>query len=384
MMKIGVIGAGTMGAGICLVALLAGHEVILYDSMESARIKGRNYIQDSVNRLLEKQRITPQDANAVMGRVYLVDNFDSLKDLDFIIEAIVERIDIKGEVFVSLEKILSPQTIIATNTSSLSVTRLANFLKNPERFMGIHFFNPPLLMKLVEIVPALQTNAYTLDTAVKLIQDFGKTVVLAKDTPGFIVNRIARPYYSEALKIAEENIASPAQIDDAMREIGFKMGPFELMDFIGHDVNATVTRSIWESSFYEPRYKPSHLQENLIHAGWLGRKTGKGFYTYPNGPDNFEPLSPDTKKAVASRILFLLIQEAAEALYLGIASRDDIDIAMTLGVNYPKGLLQWADEQGIENCVQYLDSQFNLYHDPRYRVTPLLRKMVKENKTFYG
>ena len=251
--------------------------------------------------------------------------------------------------------------------------------------IGIHFFNPAPLMKLVEIIPAVQTGKETLGRTVDLIQSWGKTTVVAKDTPGFIVNRVARPFYGEALRILEEGLADVPTIDWAMTDLGgFRMGPFTLMDYIGHDVNYTVTETVFESFFYDPRYKPSFTQKRLMEAGYLGRKSGRGFFDYREGVKNPEP-TKDKKlgKQIVWRILVMLINEAADALYLNIASRDDIELAMTKGVNYPKGLLQWADEKGINHCVTTLDRLHGEYLEDRYRCSPLLRRMAREGKRFF-
>jgi 3-hydroxybutyryl-CoA dehydrogenase len=239
-------------------------------------------------------------------------------------------------------------------------------------------------MKLVEIIPAIQTDQATIDAVMNLMESCGKTPVRAKDTPGFIVNRIARPYYSESIRIVEEQLATPSEMDEAMKTLGgFRMGPFELMDFIGHDVNYAVTSSVWSAMFYDDRYTPSHLQANLVRAGWLGRKTGRGFYEYREGVKVDVPARGNELQSHFERILVMLINEASDSLYKGIASRDDIEKAMTLGVNYPKGLLAWADELGIAKCVSQLDTLYDTYRESRYRCSPLLRQMAREQKTFF-
>ncbi|MBU3677269.1 MAG: 3-hydroxybutyryl-CoA dehydrogenase, partial [Chitinophagaceae bacterium] len=253
--------------------------------------------------------------------------------------------------------------------------------QHPERVMGIHFFNPAPLMALVEMVPALQTNRQLVDAASTLIQAWGKHTVLANDTPGFIVNRLARPFYSEAIRIYEEGIANISTIDEAMRRVGgFKMGPFELMDLIGHDVNYTVTETVWQSFYYDVRYTPSHVQKRLVEAGWLGRKCGRGFYTYVDGQIQRGEVTANEAvlKAVAERIILMLIHEAAHGLYLGVASKEDIEKAMQLGVNYPQGLLHWADAWGHDVCVQRMDDLYARYREDRYRGAVLLRDTRSE------
>lgn len=391
MIKVGVIGAGAMGSGIGQVAAMAGHEVFIYDSYTPSVVKARDSIMQSLNKLSAKGKLNDQDAKAVFGRIYFIENPESISECGLVIEAIIENEEEKKNLFRSMEVVVDQDAIIASNTSSLSVSGLANSLKNPERFIGIHFFNPAVMMKLVEIIPALQTSPSVTARVTELIKTWGKVSVIAKDTPGFIVNRIARPFYGEALRIVEEHLASPQLVDNAMKETGgFKMGPFELMDFIGHDINEAVTRSVWTAMHYDTRYTPSHLQSNMVKAGWLGRKTGKGFYNY--GTENISPVSNTTevatdegslKQEVFDRILGMLINEAADAHYRQIATRDDIDLAMTLGVNYPKGLLLWADEIGIATCVQNMDHLYDLYKEDRYRCSPGLRKMAALNKTFY-
>jgi len=241
-------------------------------------------------------------------------------------------------------------------------------------------------MPLVEIIPAVSTDKTTTAEARNLIDSWGKVTVLAKDTPGFIVNRVARPFYGEAVRIYEEGFADPATIDWAMTELGgFRMGPFTLMDFIGHDVNYAVTESVFKEFYYDPRYRPNFTQKRLVEAGWLGRKTGKGFYNYNEGAESPEPnQDKELGENILWRILVMLINEAADALYLNIASKEDIDLAMTKGVNYPKGLLKWADEKGINHCVETLDRLHSEYLEDRYRCSPLLRKMAREKQTFYS
>ncbi len=386
MHKIGIIGAGSMGAGIAQVAATAGHEVLVFDSNQAALERAQANLLSSLNKLAEKGKLDDATAKAIFGRTYFVDDLAAFDATGLVIEAIIEDLTIKKSVFKQLESIVSADCILATNTSSLSVAAIASACERPERVLGIHFFNPATLMQLVEIIPAVQTSPDVAKQAKLLIESWGKLVVMAKDTPGFIVNRVARPFYGEALRILEEGIADIATIDWAMTALGgFRMGPFTLMDFIGNDVNYTVTETVFQSFFYDPRYKPSFTQKRLSEAGWLGRKTGRGYYDYAEGATN--PVAQQDKElgeVIFARILVMLINEAADALYLRIASRDDIDLAMTKGVNYPKGLLRWADEIGIENCVHMLDALYTEYLEDRYRCSPLLRKMARAKKSFYG
>jgi len=384
-MNIGIIGSGSMGTGIAQVAATAGHEVLIFDNNPAALETASTKLQKILNRLVEKGRLDDPQAKAIFGRIYFVDELSAYKDAGLVIEAIVEDLNAKKTVFGHLEKVVSETCILATNTSSLPVTAIAAACEKTTRVLGIHFFNPAPLMKLVEIIPAIQTNSAVVKNARKLIESWGKLVVKAKDTPGFIVNRVARPFYGEALRILEEGLADVPTIDWAMTEIGgFRMGPFQLMDYIGNDVNYTVTETVFKSFFYDPRYKPSFTQKRLAEAGRLGRKTGQGFYAYSENAQNPEP-SKDRKlgEDIFWRILVLLINEAADALYLNVASRDDMDLAMTKGVNYPKGLLRWADERGIQNCVETMDRLHQEYLEDRYRCSPLLRKMAREGRKFY-
>ncbi len=385
MKKIGVIGSGSMGSGIAQVAATAGHEVFLFDNNPEALSKASAKLQKILNRLVEKKRITDAEAKAIFGRIYLVENLSAYKECGLVIEAIIENLDIKKSVFQKVESIVEEDCILATNTSSLSVASIASACEKPERVIGIHFFNPAPLMKLVEIIPAIQTSSATLEQAQSMIDSWGKLTVIAKDTPGFIVNRVARPFYGEALRIYEEGIADPATIDWVMTELGgFRMGPFTLMDYIGNDINYTVTETVFKAFYNDPRYKPAFTQKRLSEAGYLGRKSGRGYYNYAEGAEKPEPnKDKDLGNKILWRILVMLINEAADALYLNVASRDDIDMAMEKGVNYPKGLLQWADEKGIKKCVKALDKLYDMYHEDRYRCSPLLRKMKKEKKTFY-
>ena len=309
----------------------------------------------------------------------------ALSESGIIIEAIIENLDVKKGVFSSIESLVSKDCILASNTSSLSITSIASACERSERVLGIHFFNPAPLMPLVEIIPAIQTADKITDEARNIIDSWKKITVLAKDTPGFIVNRVARPFYGEAIRILEEGIADVATIDWAMKEIGgFRMGPFELTDYIGHDVNYVVTETVFKAFFFDPRYKPSFTQKRLVEAGRLGRKSGQGFYDYSQGAVNPKPNTDEALGTeIVNRITAMLINEAIDALFLNIASAKDIDLAMTKGVNYPKGLLAWADEKGLDVVLTQLEELYKNYCEDRYRPSPLLRKMVNEQKTFY-
>ena len=385
MSKVGIIGAGAMGAGIAQVAATAGHPVVLFDVQPSALEKARLGLQTSLEALVAKGKLEAATADAIRERISYADVEPALAGSQLVIEAIVENLEVKKGLFARLEGVVSDDCLLATNTSSLSVTAIAAACRKPERVLGIHFFNPAPLMRLVEVIPAVQTDAQVAVQARQLIDSWGKTTVLAKDSPGFIVNRIARPYYGEAIRLLEEGFADAATIDQAMTALGqFRMGPFALMDLIGHDVNFTVTETMFRSCFHEPRYKPSFTQQRLVEACRLGRKSGRGFYDYREGASRPQAAEdPALAAAILDRIRVMLINEAADALFWGIATREDIDLAMTLGVNYPKGLLRWADELGIDRCVAQLDALYEEYREDRYRCSPLLRRMARAGLRFY-
>ncbi|MEP0263537.1 3-hydroxyacyl-CoA dehydrogenase NAD-binding domain-containing protein [Dokdonia sp.] len=389
--NVGIIGAGTMGSGIAQVAATAGCLVKLFDVNQPALDKAEAKLEKILNRLIEKGRIDADEKNRIQGNIQYVNSLKELADADLTIEAIIENLDIKKKVFQELESYVSDTSIIASNTSSLSIASIAASLEKPERCIGIHFFNPAPLMKLVEVIPAVQTSQAVLDMCTQEIARWKKVVAVAKDTPGFIVNRVARPFYGEALRLYEEGVADFATIDWAMKSIGgFRMGPYELMDFIGNDINYTVTETVFNAFYQDPRYKPSFTQQRYSQAGYLGRKSGRGYYDYANeGADNaFAKANPTTDqelgKMIFDRILVMLINEAADALFWNIASAEDIDNAMTKGVNYPKGLLVWADEKGIDWCVSQMDALYDEYREDRYRCTPLLRRMNKRGHKFFG
>lgn len=381
-MQIGVVGSGSMGSGIAQVAAQSGHAVVVYDLSQEALSKAESKLENIVNRLIEKGRLSADEGTALLGRISWVNDLNAFRDCGFVIEAIVERLDIKQKLFQDLEALVSEGCILATNTSSLSVAAIASALSRADRAIGVHFFNPAPLMPLVEIIPAVQTAAEIVDQTRTLIDSWGKVTVLAKDTPGFIVNRVARPFYGEALRIYEEGFADFATIDWAMKELGgFRMGPFELMDFIGNDINYAVTESVFASFYYDSRYRPSLTQKRHSEAGWLGRKTGRGYYDYSDGASTPEPNKDrDLGNQIVNRILVMLINEAVDALNLNIATAEDLDLAMTKGVNYPKGLLAWADKRGLEKTLQELESLQAEYGEDRYRASPLLRKLVREGK----
>ena len=382
-MNISIIGSGTMGSGIAQVAATAGCTVKLFDLNQEALTKSKNALETTLTKLVEKEKIDSIEKSRIQNNISFVYTIKDLSDSDLVIEAIVENLEVKRKLFSELENYVSPETILASNTSSLSIASIAASCQKPERVIGIHFFNPAPLMQLVEVIPAVQTSAEVLEKTIKTISDWKKTIAVAKDTPGFIVNRVARPFYSESLRIYEEGVADFATIDWALKTLGgFRMGPFELMDFIGHDVNYVVTETVFTAFYFDPKFKPSFTQKRLVEAGFLGRKSGRGFYNYSKElptPKEDSALA----KSIFERVIVMLINEAADTLFLNIASAKDIDNAMTKGVNYPKGLLAWADELGIQWCVNKIDELYNEYHEDRYRCSPILRRMNTENKSFY-
>ncbi|RZL12150.1 MAG: 3-hydroxybutyryl-CoA dehydrogenase, partial [Hymenobacter sp.] len=289
-MTIGIIGSGAMGAGIAQVVATAGHTVRLLDQNAAALAKAQASIGASLRKLAEKGKLTAEGVEAVISRLHPTASMADFADCGLVIEAIVEDLAVKQQVFKQVEAIVAADCVLASNTSSLSITSIAAACQRPERFVGIHFFNPAPLMQLVEVIAAVQTRAGLADEIKALVATWGKRPVLVQDTPGFIVNRVARPFYSEAIRILEEGIADIATIDWALTELGgFRMGPFALMDFIGHDVNYRVTESVFTAFFYDPRYRPSFTQRRLFEAGYYGRKAGRGFYDYAAGATPPEP-----------------------------------------------------------------------------------------------
>ena len=373
-----------MGGGIAQLAAMHGCTVVLHDSDPGALLRATAATAKNLDRLVEKGRLTPEDSKTVADRIVLK-SLDDYRDCSLVIEAVIENLDAKRDLFAKLEEVVTDDAILATNTSSLSIAAIARGCRQPERVIGIHFFNPPTVMPLVEIVPGLVTSDSVTTESRALIDSWGKTTVLASDTPGFIVNRVARPFYGEALRIYEEGIADMPTIDWAMRELGgFKMGPFELMDFIGNDVNFAVTRSIFEGTYFDPRYKPSVTQQRLFESGFFGKKSGRGYYDY--APQAKTP-KPTENRALGNRILdrivAMLINEAADAVLFRVASAEDIDVAMTKGVNYPRGLLAWCDEIGVRTVFERLESLQSEYGEDRYRPSALLRRMARDGTLFF-
>ncbi|MEU7291950.1 3-hydroxyacyl-CoA dehydrogenase [Streptomyces exfoliatus] len=475
---VAVVGTGTMGQGIAQVALVAGHPVRLYDSASGRAEEAVAALTARLDRLVEKGRLDAPAREDAVRRLHAAAELDELADAALVIEAIVELLPVKQQLFADLEKVVGDDTVLATNTSSLSVTAIAGGLRLPGRFVGLHFFNPAPLLPLVEVVSGFATDPDVATRAYATVKGWGKTPVRCADTPGFIVNRVARPFYAEALRVYEEGAADPATIDAALRECGgFRMGPFELTDLIGQDVNEAVTRSVWESFYQDPKFTPSLAQRRLVESGRLGRKTGRGWFSYAEGavrpePHNAPPAEAPARIAVrgelgpaepliglfeeagikvrrkggngyvllpggarlcladgetafeyytdeiiyfdlaldyarASRIVLatgehtsaeslaeavglfqalgkqvsvigdvpgmvvartvaMLADLAADAVDRGVATAEDVDTAMRLGVNYPVGPLEWAGKVGYERVRDLLLSLHERYPTGRY------------------
>ena len=384
-MKVAVLGAGAMGTGIGQIAVQNGCHVVYYDSFPGATDRSKASIEKIFNRLAEKGKITSEQKEEMLGRMHWSADVDAVSGADLVVEAVIEDLDVKKDLFAKVEPLLRSDAWLCTNTSSLSIAALSSGLTHPERFGGLHFFNPAPLMPLVEVVPGVKTGDDFTETMEALMLEWGKVPVVAKDTPGFIVNKVARPFYSEAIKLYEEGVASIAEIDAAVKSIGFRMGPFELTDLIGHDVNYTVTETVWSQFFYDPRFRPSITQKRLKEAGLFGRKTGRGFYNYASGMDaavlaqEEVEIDPMLSEKIVERILCLIINEALDAVWQGIASPENVDLAMTKGVNYPKGPIEWGREMGWDQVLGTLKRCHKHYGDDRYRPCPLLRHLNTGN-----
>ncbi len=388
MMTVGIVGAGAMGTGIAQVALRNGHPVILADVEKAAVRKAGEIIDGSLRRDVEKGRLTMEQAQSTGDRLRMVSlplGLGEFSPCGLMVEAIAEGLDVKQSLFRALEGVVSADCILATNTSSLSVTSIASACQIPSRVIGMHFFNPAPVMPLVEIIPGSQTSSAVTSATRAIADGWGKVTVLAADSPGFIVNRIARPFYGESIRIMEEGVADAPTIDWALRDLaGFRMGPFLLMDFIGNDVNYAVTESVWRATFFDARYRPSITQRRLVEAGWLGRKTGRGFYEY--GPDAApRPATEDRTvgDAIVLRVLAMLVNEAVDVVHWRIAAPADVDLAMTKGVNYPRGPLAWSNELGLDRVLAEIERLRAVSGEDRYRPSPLLRRMVLSGTRFF-
>ncbi|MEY3102840.1 MAG: 3-hydroxybutyryl-CoA dehydrogenase [Bacteroidota bacterium] len=373
-----VVGAGAMGGGIAQVLVEAGWEVLLYDTQDASLENGVARVRGVWDKLVEKGKINDAQRSAYNKQLSAAYVLREAAEVSLVIEAIYENLDAKRSVFTTLDDVVREDCILATNTSSLSVSSIAAGVKRAERVVGLHFFNPAPLMPLVEIVPGIATDPAVVEACVAAVAAWGKVGVVAKDSPGFLVNRIARPFYGEALHLFEEQMADMATIDWALTELGgFRMGPFALMDLIGHDVNYVVTETIWKQFYCDPRFRPSLSQKRLLEAGWLGRKSGRGFYDYRNGATLPEPTRDEALgRAIVDRVVAMLINEAADAVYRGIGIESDVETAMLKGVNYPKGLIAWGREWGWTKVRDQIEALLRRTGDTRYRVCPWIHDQI--------
>jgi 3-hydroxybutyryl-CoA dehydrogenase len=378
---VAVIGAGAMGAGIAQVAATAGHHVSLVDAVPGAAARAVERLGTTLARLVEKGRLDAAEAAAVTGRVHPVEAIAELPESGLVIEAVPEDLDLKRRIFTELADRQPSTTVLATNTSSLDVSAIADVVPDPERVLGLHFFNPPPLMKLVEVVHGRDTSDAYVRHVSELMRDWGKTPVQCSSTPGFIVNRVARPFYGEAQRMVEAGVADAATIDWILREKGgFPMGPLELTDFIGQDVNLAVGTSVWEQTGRDERYAPTGFQQRLVAEGRLGRKSGAGVYTYAADglPEATDPDLELAERLVGgpietdplARTVAMLVNEAIDLVHRGEASAEDVDTAMLLGVRYPKGPIAWGREIGFDIVADQVARLDAAFPGGRYRPSP--------------
>ena len=381
---IGILGCGAMGAGIAQVAATHGFTVLLLDVDEKVVRGAIESVGKRLDRLVSKELLTKKQRNDAFARLKVATKPEDLRECDLLIEAIVEDLDAKTKAITAIVPHLRKDAVIATNTSSLSITKIGEAIGQPQRTVGLHFFNPAPLMPLVEVIAGAKSDASSIRRATLIAESWGKTVVRAADVPGFIVNRVARPYYLEAFRILEDQLATADEIDKAMRDLGqFRMGPLELTDMIGHDVNSATTQSVWEQLGKPARLVPSRAQQQLVKDGHLGLKTKRGVYDHEIEPpkamieisrkplptdgrlhaavDEFvsratDQVGTNIEKYVFARILVAIINEAAWALSQHVATASDINTALKLGTNYPKGPLEWAEEIGYGSCGALLDA----------------------------
>ncbi|GAA2486919.1 3-hydroxyacyl-CoA dehydrogenase NAD-binding domain-containing protein [Terrabacter carboxydivorans] len=384
---VGVVGAGAMGAGIAQVAATAGHAVTLVDAAPGAAATAVERIGAALSRLVGKGRLSSDDAAAVLARITPAETLDELPNCGLVIEAVPEDLELKRRIFGELADRQPSTTVLATNTSSIDIDDISAEVADPERVLGLHFFNPPPVMELVEVVHGERTADAYVEHALALMKAWGKTPVRCSSTPGFIVNRVARPFYGEAQRIVEAGIADAATVDWVLREKGgFPMGPLELTDFIGQDVNLAVGTSVWEQTGRDERYAPTAFQQELVEAGRLGRKSGRGVYAYAadgsldasaqdGGPD-LELAGRLVGGPVATdplaRTVAMLVNEAVDLVARGEASADDVDTAMRLGTRYPRGPIEWGREVGFDVVARQLAELDEAYPGGRYRPSPAL------------
>ena len=389
---VGVLGAGTMGAGIAQVAIEAGLDVVAHDPVEGAVERARGRIDGFLRRKVEKGQLTAGDADAALERIRAATGLEEVGGVDLVVEAAPEDLELKRDLFRRLDAVADADTILATNTSSLSVGRIAAATAHPGRVVGMHFFNPVPLMALVEVVAGPLTDAAVADSVALLARRLGKTPVVAADTPGFIVNRVQRAYYLEAYRIHEAGLAPIDAIDDAMRGIGFRMGPFELADVVGTDVNLAAGTAIFDGYYGDARYRPAQVQRRVVDAGRLGRKSGGGYYGYGADGTRGAPwpalgraglLPALDAPQIEARVLACIVNEAASAVADGVAAPDAIDTAMRLATNWPEGPLAWGERIGLPPIVHTLDALHAVVPDGRYRVEPLLRAVADRGGSFF-
>ena len=383
---VAVVGAGAMGSGIAQVAATAGHPVHVVDAIPGAAEAACARIAAALRARAHQGKLDPQLAAGLAERLRAVTSAADLPPCVVVIEAIAENLDAKQALFADLAATQPATTLLATNTSSLSIDAIAEAATHPERVLGLHFFNPAPVMRLVEVVRGTATAAGVLEEGTAFMVAWGKTPVRCASTPGFIVNRVARPFYGEAQRMVQEGVADPASIDACLRAAGFPMGPLELTDLIGQDVNLAVGTSVWEQTGRDPRYAPTPLQQGLVAAGKLGRKSGEGIYRY--GPDGAAlEATPDEGRVAelmaapvtgnpVARTLAMLVNEAVDLVARGEATAADVDLAMTLGTRYPKGPIEWGRQIGYAVVGEQLEQLDAAFPGGRYRPSPALSTMT--------